>query len=55
MADCLETIEELGIRAAESFTDHGGKTLRLVPSLNSDDAWADAVVALARETSTSLR
>ena len=55
VADCLETIEELGIRAAESFKANGGETLRLVPSLNADDAWADAVVALARETSALLR
>jgi ferrochelatase len=55
VADCLETIEELGIRAADSFTANGGETLRLVPSLNADDAWADGVVALARETSAWLR
>ena len=51
VADCLETIEELGLRAAESFRAAGGDTLRLVPSLNATDAWADAVVKLARETS----
>jgi ferrochelatase len=55
VADCLETIEELGIRAAESFEAHGGDTLRLVPSLNADDRWADGVVALARESSAWLR
>jgi ferrochelatase len=54
VADCLETIEELGMRAADSFKEHGGETLRLVPSLNADDAWADGVVALARETSAWL-
>jgi protoporphyrin/coproporphyrin ferrochelatase len=55
VADCLETIEELGIRAAESFRANGGETLRLVPSLNATDPWADGVVALARETSAWLR
>jgi ferrochelatase len=55
VADCLETIEELGMRAADSFKEHGGETLRLVPSLNAEDAWADGVVALARETSAWLR
>jgi ferrochelatase len=54
VADCLETIEELGIRASDSFKEHGGETLRLVPSLNADDRWADGVVALARETSAWL-
>jgi ferrochelatase len=55
VADCLETIEELGIRAADSFKAAGGELLRLVPSLNADDAWADGVVALARESSAWLR
>jgi ferrochelatase len=51
VADCLETLEEIGIRAAEDFRAHGGEVLRLVPSLNAGDAWADAVVTLAREAS----
>jgi ferrochelatase len=55
VADCLETIEELGIRAAASFKAAGGELLRLVPSLNADDRWADGVVALARESSPWLR
>ena len=46
----LETLEELGMRAAEDFEAHGGERLVLVPSLNASDAWADTVVALARET-----
>jgi len=54
VADCLETIEELGIRAADSFRAAGGESLELVPSLNARDDWADAVVAIAREHSTWL-
>lgn len=50
-ADCLETIEELGIRAAESFVESGGELLRLVPCLNATEVWADAVVRLVSETS----
>jgi ferrochelatase len=51
VADCLETIEELGIRAVDSFKAAGGETLRLVPCINAADAWADGVVTLARESS----
>lgn len=51
VADCLETIEEIGIRARGDFLAAGGEDLRLVPSLNAEDAWADAVVRLVRETS----
>jgi ferrochelatase len=54
VTDCLETIEELGIRAAESFETAGGERLELVPSLNARDDWADALVTIAREHSTWL-
>ena len=54
VADCLETVEELGIRAAESWKVEGGESLELVPSLNSRDEWVDALVAIARETTTWL-
>ena len=36
---------------AGNFVAHGGDDLRLVPSLNSEDIWADAVAQLAQETS----
>lgn len=49
VADCLETIEEIGMTGAEEFQKFGGEELRLVPSLNSSDAWADGVVELVRE------
>jgi ferrochelatase len=55
VADCLETLEEIGLRAAEDFTAHGGEALCLVPSLNSSDAWVDAVVKLVDETRTPAR
>jgi ferrochelatase len=49
VADCLETLEEIGIRGRESFLAAGGESLALVPSLNATPQWADAVVALVRE------
>lgn len=51
VADCLETIEELGIRAVDSFREEGGTDLRVVPAVNAEDGWADGVVAIAREAS----
>ena len=54
VADCLETLEEIAIRADADWRAHGGETLRLVPSLNDRDSWADAVVAIAREASPWL-
>jgi len=54
VADCLETLEELGMRAAEDFKAHGGENLTLVPGINASDSWADAVVRIARESSRWL-
>jgi len=50
VADCLETLEEIGIRGRESFLAAGGEELVLVPSLNSHPAWVQAVVRMARRT-----
>jgi len=48
VADCLETLEEIGIRGREQFRAAGGDELFLIPSLNSSPLWVDAVVDLAR-------
>jgi protoporphyrin/coproporphyrin ferrochelatase len=47
VADCLETVEEIGIRAREQFKRAGGEELVLVPSLNATRPWVDAVCAIA--------
>jgi ferrochelatase len=47
VADCLETLEEIGMRAREQFKAAGGDELTLVPSLNATPAWIDAVCAMA--------
>ncbi len=47
VADCLETLEEIGIRARDQFRAAGGDELVLVPSLNASPAWVDAVCGLA--------
>ena len=49
VADCLETVEEIGIRAHDNFIQAGGEELRLVPSLNSEPAWVEAVAGWMRE------
>jgi ferrochelatase len=47
VADCLETVEEIGIRARAQFKAAGGDELVLVPSLNATPTWVDAVCAMA--------
>ncbi|MCA9563882.1 MAG: ferrochelatase [Myxococcales bacterium] len=50
IADCLETLEEIGIRAKEDFVAAGGEDLILVPSLNDHPAWVDAVAEIVAES-----
>lgn len=48
VADCLETVEEIGIRAAAQWRVLGGEALQLVPSLNATPRWIDTVADLVR-------
>jgi protoporphyrin/coproporphyrin ferrochelatase len=50
VADCLETLEEIGMRGVEEFKTAGGQELSLVPCLNSDQAWIKAAADLIRES-----
>ncbi len=43
VADCLETLEEINVRERQRFQDMGGRSLTLIPCLNSDDIWVNAV------------
>ncbi len=43
VADCLETLEEIGIRGREQWLALGGEDLVLVPCLNAHPAWVEAV------------
>jgi ferrochelatase len=48
VADCLETVEEIGIRAREQWRGLGAEELLLVPSLNAEPRWVAAVADLVR-------
>ncbi len=45
VADCLETLEELGIQAREIFTQAGGRRFVLVDCLNADSEFAQGLAA----------
>ena len=47
-ADCLETLEELGIRGKEQFTDAGGEDYALLECLNARPVGVDMLEALVR-------
>lgn len=46
VGDCLETLEELGMRARETFLASGGAEFLLLPAPNSHPAWVRAVLEL---------
>jgi protoporphyrin/coproporphyrin ferrochelatase len=46
VADCLETLFEIGVEYKELFRHAGGKTLDLVPGLNAHPAWIHALEAI---------
>ncbi len=48
VADCLETLEEIQIRAAEDWKALGGESLTLVPSLNSEEGWCRTVADMVK-------
>jgi ferrochelatase len=54
VADCLETLEELGIRGAETWNENGGEQLSLAPCINSSDRWVDAMLTIVGEHSRWL-
>jgi len=43
VSDCLETLEEIGLRGRESFLAAGGRDFALIPCLNEHPAWLDAL------------
>ena len=50
VADCLETTIEVGEEFKELFEEHGGEHWELVPSLNSEPVWVEAVAEMVRRS-----
>jgi ferrochelatase len=48
VADCLETLEEIAIRGAETFRAAGGEALRLVPAVNEAPEFLAGLAGLIR-------
>jgi ferrochelatase len=49
VADCLETIIEIGSEYQEIFEEHGGEKVQLVESLNDHPMWVDTIYNLVKE------
>ena len=50
VSDCLETLEEIGMRGRELFEEAGGEDFALVPCLNEDPVWIEALQGIAHAT-----
>lgn len=54
VTDCLETLEEIQIRASATWKALGGESLVLVPSLNADPNWIRALGQIVLKRHSSL-
>lgn len=50
VADCIETLEEIGDRGREQFQEAGGEELVLVPCLNDHPQWVAALKTLCERS-----
>ncbi len=50
VADCLETLEEIGIRGRETFLQAGGQSFELIPCLNDHPQWLAGLEEMIRRT-----
>jgi ferrochelatase len=48
VSDCLETIEEIGMRGRETFLKAGGDDLALISCMNEHPQWLDALEKMVR-------
>ncbi|MGE5466589.1 MAG: ferrochelatase [Ignavibacteria bacterium] len=49
VADCLETLEEIGMECRDAYLAAGGEEYRYIPCLNERPDWISALAAIARE------
>lgn len=50
VADCLETLEEINIRARQIWQDLGGKTFTIVPCINAHNDWVIGIIKICNIT-----
>jgi len=49
VSDCLETLEEIAIRGKDSFINAGGESYTMIPCLNSNPLWVQALAGWVRD------
>jgi ferrochelatase len=53
VSDCLETLEEIAMRANEDFKENGGEKFHAIPCLNDNDDWAQVVANWINDWATA--
>lgn len=48
VSDCLETLEEIGEQGKHSFLASGGESFTMIPCLNVQAVWVEAIVGMVR-------
>jgi ferrochelatase len=54
VSDCLETLEEIGIRARDQWRESGGEDFHLVPCLNSHPSWVEGLAKIVHAQALSV-
>lgn len=49
VSDCLETLFEIGEEYHQQFEEAGGESFKLIPNLNDNPAWFEAVFEISRQ------
>ncbi|MEP6927891.1 MAG: ferrochelatase [Ginsengibacter sp.] len=49
VSDCLETLEEIAIRGKEIFMEAGGESFTMIPCLNVNPLWVEAIAKYVTE------
>ncbi|MEP6615150.1 MAG: ferrochelatase [Ginsengibacter sp.] len=52
VSDCLETLEEIKDRGQKIFKDNGGETFTMIPCLNTDPLWVNAIASWVHNSVT---
>lgn len=49
VSDCLETLEEIAMRGKETFINAGGESYQVIPCMNVEPKWVEALEGLVNE------
>jgi len=49
VSDCLETLEEIAIRAKETFLNAGGESFEFIPCMNTQPLWVQTITNWIRD------